>query len=219
MWRCGRPRSIRSRCKLPRRRNRSRPDAAALQQRLQRVGRAGLWQPRLSRKAGRKPDLGAIAGDEDERNLQRLQPFGDRKTLFADQADIEQREIRRRDRRSCRAPWPRSPAVRTVFTPKPRIVSSKSSAMIGSSSTINTSLGMPSEEAGSMYLASSRFAFDQSPGRSPGRRTCRRRLDKRAAGSRTETTTCPFYCLFTCEHINRIWIDYCALAGAGNFND
>jgi hypothetical protein len=33
-------------------------------------------------------------------------------------------------------------AQRTAFTPKPRIVSSKSSAMIASSSTISTSVGM-----------------------------------------------------------------------------
>ena len=64
-------------------------------QRLQRVGRIGLGQPRLRRECGRKPRVGAIAGDEGKRNFERLQPFGNGKTLLADEADIEQREFRR----------------------------------------------------------------------------------------------------------------------------
>jgi hypothetical protein len=49
-------------------------------------------------------------------------------------------------------------ALRTVFTPNPRIMSSKPRAMIGSSSTINTSLGKAggaSGETGSMISLTS----------------------------------------------------------------
>jgi hypothetical protein len=35
----------------------------------------------------------AVTGHEHERNSQRIQPLGDRKTLFVDQPDIEQRKI------------------------------------------------------------------------------------------------------------------------------
>ena len=45
-------------------------------------------------KAAGKPDIGAVTGDEDKRNLQRIQPLGNRKAFFADQPDIEQRKIR-----------------------------------------------------------------------------------------------------------------------------
>lgn len=41
-----------------------------------------------------KPDIGAISGDEGERNFQRVQPLGDRKTFLPDEPDIEQRKIR-----------------------------------------------------------------------------------------------------------------------------
>jgi len=47
------------------------------------------------RRARPEPDVGAIAGDEHVRNLQRIQPLGERKGLFVDQPDIQQREIRR----------------------------------------------------------------------------------------------------------------------------
>ena len=113
------------------------------QQGLQRVGRIGFGQPRPAGKGRGKTDVGAISGDEDKRNLQCLQPFGNRKAFFAGQTDIEQREIRgavgnqvERSRHISRCSH--------RFTPKPRIASSKSSAMIGSSSTISTSSGMPS---------------------------------------------------------------------------
>ena len=66
-----------------------------LQQRPQRVGRIGFGQPRLARECRRKQGVGAVAGDEGKGDFQRLQPFGDGKTLFADQADVEQGEFRR----------------------------------------------------------------------------------------------------------------------------
>ena len=69
----------------------------------------GLRQPRPVRERRRKLDIGAIAGDEDKGNLQRLQPLGDRKTLFADQPDIEQGKIRRAIGDHLEAPSPRFP--------------------------------------------------------------------------------------------------------------
>ena len=55
----------------------------------------GFGSRGLSAKRWRKPDVGAIAGDEHEGNPQRVQPFGHRKALFADQADVKQRKIGR----------------------------------------------------------------------------------------------------------------------------
>jgi hypothetical protein len=50
--------------------------------------------PRLRRERRRQQRVGAVAGDEGKWNLERLQAFGDGKTLFANEADVEQREIR-----------------------------------------------------------------------------------------------------------------------------
>ena len=81
----------------PMRKIRSAPRAMnrpAFQQGRQRVGRARLRQSRLLRKSRGKPDIRAISGNESERDLQRIQPLGDRKTFLPDQPDIEQRKIR-----------------------------------------------------------------------------------------------------------------------------
>ena len=64
------------------------------QQRPQRVGRIGFGQSRLARECCRKQGVGAVAGDEGKGDFQRLQPFGNGKTLFANEADVEQREFR-----------------------------------------------------------------------------------------------------------------------------
>ena len=53
-------------------------------------------QDRLSARERRgNADIGAVTGHEGQGNFQRLQSFGDRKTLFTDQPDIEQGESRR----------------------------------------------------------------------------------------------------------------------------
>src|SRR5262245_50768302 len=89
------------------------------------------------------------------------------------------------------------PAVRTVFTPKPRIVSSKSSAMIASSSTIKTSLGMPMETASMISPSRLVRCRRRMPG---GGRMAAPSIQKRAAGSLQETSTSPAPCLCTSGH-------------------
>src|SRR5882757_9995546 len=56
---------------------------AEQQRRPQGIGRTGFWQPWLVGECWRQPDIDAIAGDEYERNLQRIQPLGERKRGFA----------------------------------------------------------------------------------------------------------------------------------------
>ena len=72
------------------------------------------------------------------------------------------------------------PAIRTVFTPKPRTVSSKSSAIRGSSSTIKTSLGSRSVGAGSMITPITGVDTLIRPARGRSRESA-------PAGSRNET--------------------------------
>ena len=152
--------------------------------RLQRSLEQGLGSRGSVRERSRKPDIGAISGDEDEGNLQRVQPLGDRKALFAHQPDIEQGKIRRAIGNHFERPGDVSRGPHRLHAQNRECVSSKSSAMIGSSSTIKTLPGMPSAGCGFHNLASCK-------GSAP-------------TGSNRETITSRPACLFTCAHNNPV---------------
>jgi len=67
-----------------------RRNAASSASVVQGFGSLGLFA-----NCRRKPDIDSIAGDEDERDVQRVQPLGDGKAFFMHQPDVEQRKIRR----------------------------------------------------------------------------------------------------------------------------
>jgi len=68
---------------------------SATQGGFQRVARARLRQHRRSFERWRQSHVAAVAGDEDERHLHRMQLFRDGKTVAANEADVEQGEVRR----------------------------------------------------------------------------------------------------------------------------
>jgi hypothetical protein len=92
-------------------------------------------------------------------------------------------------------------AVRTALTPKPRMVSSKSRAMIGSSSTISTSSGMRSKALCSMISLTTRPSIKSEPIRTglP--------LKKKIASPvpNMKPSHRGFVCLCTCAHNDPAW--------------
>src|ERR1700738_2833674 len=88
------------------------------QQRPHRIRRIGLFQCWPVREGGGKRGLGSVARHEYKGNFQGIQPLCDRKALFMDQRDVEQRKIRRasgnhseRSGHACRGPHRLHPEI------------------------------------------------------------------------------------------------------------
>jgi hypothetical protein len=158
---------------------------------FQRRAGARLRQPRLAGERGRKPDIGAIAGDEHVRNLQRIQPLGERKRLFVDQPDIQQRKIRRvigdhveRLRHACRG------AHRLHTEAENRVLEvDRDDRIIFNDQDVT---GQAVKSGGVHDLLARWFRGDCVPRQKPGARPAAGAPDKRADGSGTETTTSAF---------------------------
>ncbi len=89
---------------------------------MQGIAGAGFWQPRPIREVGGQREIGAVTGDEDEGNIQGIEPLGNRKALLADQPDVEQGKVRRalgdhfeRSRHASRRPHPLGPKTQNCF--------------------------------------------------------------------------------------------------------
>ncbi len=152
MWRCGRRRSIRNKCSWPEARAAHRHDVErclsalrAAADRLLNTASSASGEQGLS-------SLGLAAKAAGSRTSAPY-PVTKTKRIFSTSSRSAIAKLFSRTsptsssaKSGARSPIIASalatlPAVRTVFTPKPRIMSSKSSAMIGSSSTISTSSG------------------------------------------------------------------------------
>ena len=152
-----------------------------LQRGLQRFGRIGFAQRWPIGECGWKPEVRAVSRHEHEWDPQRVEPLGDLRNCFRGSARHLAAQNPARGRRSCRARWRHFPPCAPSL-PKPRIVSSQSSAMIGSSSTISTSLGSAAKPLAAESSVSSRFPQIQIL-----MRTAPRSMPDQAQGSRNET--------------------------------
>ena len=172
------------------------------QQGLQRVGRIGFGQPRPVGK-GRPGSL--TSAPYPVTKMKGIFSASSRSAIAKLFSRIRRHRAARnpgRGRQSCRAPWPHFPRSAPPSPRRPRIVSSKSSAMIGSSSTISTSSGMRVGREGGFHDLAGTDVTELIEGRvEPG------------TGPAAEAAKAPrpvpglkpshrgFPCLCTCEHI------------------